>query len=684
MAKQQQIILLHGTGQATSNEQLKLVQGEIAIRNAASKEESEIYSLTSGGDLVAFPSKAYVTKAIGDLNYSTTIEGINQKISALESADTTIRNEFAAADNAITSAYTALAATLRGEFEGADDAIVGDIEEINTVIEGINTEITNLKTADTNLEIVYKKADADIISAYTAADEAIETAYKKADADIISAYTAADEALQTAVNSKVAQSVYGAKVAEIEGDIDDLESVLNGYTGEGSVKTAVDSKVAQSDYNTKMGELDGQIAGIQQTIQGLDSDFATDDELEAAVSGLTNNIAAAEARATTLLENGTFSGVKVSETTVESGTRTYKVEGVDLATNTDLTALKVRVDALTASGVEDIDDSYKSVRTIANEELARQLLEGADQGAENNFKTLKELADWLEKHPEDAAAMNTAIQQNASDIATEKSRAEGVESALDTKTTNEKTRAEGKEGELLTAINNEKTRAEGKEGELLTAINNEKTRAEEAEGDLNDLITGLDTRVGTNETNISRLTTTVANNKTELEGKITAKTVVVTASSDFVSVTPTVDATTGSTFTITTNDVASASALTALDTRVQTAEGSVTELLTFKNTTVPATYATKDELNTEISGVTATASANKQELEGKIAAEENRAKGVEEAHANRLVALEGGRIKDVVIENTTNNKISLTKSDNVITINVDSMVINGGTYDVTQ
>lgn len=50
----------------------------------------------------------------------------------------------------------------------------------------------------------------------------------------------------------------------------------------------------------------------------------------------------------------------------------------------------------------------KTIRQIANEELAAQLLAGPD-GVVDNFKTLQELAAWLEQHPEDAAAMNKDI-----------------------------------------------------------------------------------------------------------------------------------------------------------------------------------------------------------------------------------------------------------------------------------
>lgn len=53
-------------------------------------------------------------------------------------------------------------------------------------------------------------------------------------------------------------------------------------------------------------------------------------------------------------------------------------------------------------------DVGKSVRTIANEELAAQLLSG---NADASFKTLQELATWIENHPEDVATINAVIQE---------------------------------------------------------------------------------------------------------------------------------------------------------------------------------------------------------------------------------------------------------------------------------
>lgn len=66
----------------------------------------------------------------------------------------------------------------------------------------------------------------------------------------------------------------------------------------------------------------------------------------------------------------------------------------------DTTALAGKVATLIG------DDTNKSVRTIANEELAAQLI---PEGAKEALDTLQEIAAWIQQHPDDAAAMNAAI-----------------------------------------------------------------------------------------------------------------------------------------------------------------------------------------------------------------------------------------------------------------------------------
>lgn len=52
-------------------------------------------------------------------------------------------------------------------------------------------------------------------------------------------------------------------------------------------------------------------------------------------------------------------------------------------------------------------DAGKSARTIANEELAAQLI---PESAKESLNTLTEIAAWIQEHPDDASAMNAAIE----------------------------------------------------------------------------------------------------------------------------------------------------------------------------------------------------------------------------------------------------------------------------------
>ena len=72
---------------------------------------------------------------------------------------------------------------------------------------------------------------------------------------------------------------------------------------------------------------------------------------------------------------------------------------------------RTAVDAALATEIAKVstligEDTGKSVRTIANEELAAQLIPANAQEA---LDTLQEIAAWIQSHPGDASAMNSAI-----------------------------------------------------------------------------------------------------------------------------------------------------------------------------------------------------------------------------------------------------------------------------------
>ena len=104
-------------------------------------------------------------------------------------------------------------------------------------------------------------------------------------------------------------------------------------------------------------------------------------------------------------------------------------------------------------------DTDKSVREIANDELAKQLI---PEGAQESLDTLAEIAAWIQDHPDDAAAMNKAI--------------EDLEKLV------------GTLPEGITA-----TTVVGFVQELVAA---EKTRAEEAEADLDERLADVEAAVG--------------------------------------------------------------------------------------------------------------------------------------------------------------------------------------------
>ena len=76
------------------------------------------------------------------------------------------------------------------------------------------------------------------------------------------------------------------------------------------------------------------------------------------------------------------------------------IEEAKTAATYDDTEVKQSIATLNGS------DTGKSVRTIANEELAAQLI---TPDAQESMNTLQEIAAWIQKHPEDASAMNASI-----------------------------------------------------------------------------------------------------------------------------------------------------------------------------------------------------------------------------------------------------------------------------------
>lgn len=272
-------------------------------------------------------------------------------------------------------------------------------------------DLTGLTSYDAKLKTLIDQKDAATLqSAKTYSDgladnydpagsaaTALTDAKAYADAEVAKANAAA-AAAQTQADKGVADAAAAKSAADAaQADVDALETYV-GTIPEGATSTNV-------------------VAYVQEKTSGIATDAALT-ELQAAVTSAQKDIDAVEA---------------------------------DYLKAADKTELQSNIDAVGAKVTTLVgSDTGKSVRTIANEELAAQLI---PETAADSLDTLQEIAAWIQAHPDDASAMNAAITAldtyvgdipetaTAKDIVayiqevvnTEKTRAEAAESGLDTR-----------------------------------------------------------------------------------------------------------------------------------------------------------------------------------------------------------------------------------------------------------
>lgn len=266
--------------------------------------------------------------------------------------------------------------TLAGKVGTVEEGktVVGMIGENTTAIGNVQTELTNYKTAN-------DKALADEILRAGEAEAALAAKIGEvAEGENLAGKLAAEVERATNAEGVNAEAAAAAKKAA-----DDITAYVGEFTAEEGVDTVIkyiDKKTSDITSGTEFTELEGRVKAIE------------DDYLvEADKTELSNAIAAEKERAEGI-ENGLAGRIKAVED--------------DYLKNADKEALQGAIDV--EKGRVDVlvgDDANKSVRTIANEELAKQLIA---EGAQEALDTLGEIAAWIQAHPGDAAAMNKAIE----------------------------------------------------------------------------------------------------------------------------------------------------------------------------------------------------------------------------------------------------------------------------------
>ena len=240
---------------------------------------------------------------------------------------------------------------------------------------------------------------------------------------------------------KAADLATKAEVKAVEDKADankaSIDAINNADTG--ILKTA-------KDYaDSKVKDLaDGAVATNTAAIATLNGDEATAGSVKKAVKDASDTI---NAKIGTVAEGKTvvqmIEDAKTASTYDDTEIRGLIQDNAD-AIEAHKTAIDNKVTTLVGT------DTDKSVRTIANEELAAQLI---PENAKESLDTLTEIAAWIQSHPDDASAMNAAItalqtlvgtipeDATATDIVNyikelveaEKTRATGIESGLDTR-----------------------------------------------------------------------------------------------------------------------------------------------------------------------------------------------------------------------------------------------------------
>lgn len=178
----------------------------------------------------------------------------------------------------------------------------------------------------------------------------------------------------------------------LSGRIAALEATVGGETS-GLVYDFKEHKEAYEEfveaYNGKIEAVDGHIEAVTEMLAGYSNNKT-----------VASDVAAAKTEVKALVKEGETANKYVSVTS-STGDKNQTIYSIDVTGFADGEAFdEVAEQVKTLIG----NDATKSVRTIANEELAAKLLSGE---ADADFKTLQELAAWLENHPEDVATMNS-------------------------------------------------------------------------------------------------------------------------------------------------------------------------------------------------------------------------------------------------------------------------------------
>lgn len=322
----------------------------------------------------------------------------------------------------------------------------GEAAKVQTALNEYKTSndaaITGIKTGDVIND--FKSVETELGKKQAAGDYATKTeaqGYANAKDDAIAAAKKAGTDAQASVNAlsakvgtvadnkTVVQMISDAQAAATYDDTtvkagiktnkDDI-AALNALVGDTAVATQISTAVTAAKTELKGGTSDtdasATIAGAKKYADKLDTAMdARVDALEASIGegGSVSAQITAEInkldKADTAVDGKYVSAVSetdgiitVTRADLPDYSETYAAKKHTHAV-ADVTGLQTELDKVTTLIGSD---ASKSVRTIANEELAAQLI---PENAKESLNTLQEIAQWIQDHPDDVTAIHAAI-----------------------------------------------------------------------------------------------------------------------------------------------------------------------------------------------------------------------------------------------------------------------------------
>lgn len=267
----------------------------------------------------------------------------------------------------------------QGYADAKDDAIAAAKKAGTDAQASVNTLSAKVGTVPADKTVVQMISDAQTAATYN--DTAVKADIKTNREGIAALNTLVGD---TAVATQITNAVTAAKT-ELKGgtsDTDASATISGAKKYADKLNTAMDTRV--DALEAAIGE--GGDVGAQITAK-----INTLDKADEAVAG--KYVSAVSE------EDGI---ITVTRADLPDYSNTYAAKSHTHAI-ADVTGLQTELDKVTTLIG---DDASKSVRTIANEELAAQLI---PENANEALNTLQEIAQWIQDHPNDASAMKSDI-----------------------------------------------------------------------------------------------------------------------------------------------------------------------------------------------------------------------------------------------------------------------------------